>query len=130
MRQESSHELAAVLFSQQLEERPSSVHELSFKCHSSVAATALLPWLASCTPQLSVLLCSANSLLMVPPLAQLRHLVLAQYTEDFSYVVKALPAAAGSADPQPGVHQSGRSLQHHPSAGLAGVGQTAPAEPV
>ena len=92
MQENSSRELAAALFSQQSDKRPSSLNELSFTCHSSAASgPALLPWLASCTPALSVLLCMANSFLVVPPLAQLKHLVLAQHSPNFSHVAEALP---------------------------------------
>ena len=92
----SPRELAAVLFSQQPEERPSCLIELSLNCRSSSATdSALLPWLASCTPQLSVLLCQTISLLMVPPLAQLKHLVLAQFSTQFLHVAEALPQLRG-----------------------------------
>ena len=92
MQESSSRELAAVLFRQQPDERPSSLNELIFMCHSSAATgPSLLPWLTSFTPALSVLLCSTRRLSVMPPLAQLKHLVLMQHSADFVHAAEALP---------------------------------------
>ena len=94
MQESSSRKLADVLFRQQPHERPSSLNELIFICHSGASAAigpSLLPWLASSTPALSVLLCSTRRLSVMPPLAQLKHLVLLQFSTDFVHVAEALP---------------------------------------